>query len=50
MAEKRMNLEEAKKDPNMPLKIAKLLYELYADQYGLTLESITVRDKKEGSA
>lgn len=47
---KTMNLEEAKKNPDMPLRIAKLLYELYCDQYGLTLESITVTGKKEADA
>lgn len=44
-----INLEEAKKDPEMPLRIVTLLYELYADQYGLTLESITVTDKEAGA-
>lgn len=41
-----MNLEEAKKDPDMPLRIVNLLYELYCDQYGLTLESVIVTDKE----
>jgi hypothetical protein len=31
-------------------KIYTLLVELYADQYGLEVESITVRDKKEVKA
>ena len=39
------NFENAKKDPNLALRIATVLYELYADQHGLTLESITVTDK-----
>lgn len=45
-----ITLEDAKNDPDMPLRIATLLYELYADQHGLTLESITVTDKKEAGA
>lgn len=42
-----MNLETARNDPNMPLRILTLLHELYADQYGLKLESITITEKKE---
>ena len=45
-----MNLEEAKKNPDIPVRIATLLYELYADQCGLYLGSIAITKKKEESA
>ena len=41
-----MGIEDVRNDPDSALKIATLLYELYADQYGLKLESITVTDRK----
>lgn len=41
-----MNLDEAKRNPDMPLRIATLLYELYCDQHGLTLESIALTERK----
>lgn len=42
-----MNFEEAQKDPYMPLRMVTLLYELYCDQYGLTLESIELKEVKK---
>ena len=35
------------KGSDLALKIATLLCELYADQYGLKLESVTITDGKE---
>ena len=47
MVRKPVRLDEAKNDSNIALKIETLLCELYADQYGLKLESITVKDGTE---